>query len=77
MIFLTKQKDPTGIDNWTKECTTKFADDFVLLAMNHPTSKAALCLTLKKLLSDAHKQNENMKILMKGKKPNKVETFKS
>ena len=66
LMFLLEQKDPTGIDTWTKESGTKFADDFILTAMNHPQSKAALCATLKKLLTDSHKQNETAKLLMKG-----------
>ena len=67
MIYLANQKDPTGIETWTNENGIKFADDFVLLAMNHPRSKAAVCSMLKKLLSDAHKQNSNMKLILKGK----------
>ena len=67
MIFLTNQKDPSGFETWTNENGIKFADDFVLLAMNHPKSKAAMCSMLKKLLGDAHKQNANTKLILKGK----------
>ena len=66
LMYLEKTPCPSGVTKVDAEAVGKYADDFMMTLLNHPSTKAALGSILKRMLLDLGRHQSTTKRVLSG-----------